>query len=153
MPAWWPRRGEWGPALLSATLLALSYPPLHPLVVPFVGLVPFALFVAGRDGGRAGASSARRGGAVFAAVHFGAVLYWIPLALAWLTPAGVVAYAVVVCGFAVAGAAFAHLVHVGLHRVRAPLWLVLPVSWTALEWGLAHLPEAWRTRGSDWARR
>lgn len=105
-----------------------------------MGLVPLALFVAGRDADAGGAASARRGTALFAVVHFGVVLYWVPVALLWLSPAGVGVYLVGLILFAAAGATLGHLLHHAIHRLGAPVWLALPVGWTALEWGLAHLP-------------
>ena len=105
-----------------------------------MGLVPLALFVAGRDGDLGGAASARRGAALFTVVHFGVVLYWVPVALLWLSPAGVGVYLVGLVLFAAAGAALGHLLHHAIHRLDAPVWLALPIGWTAMEWGLAHLP-------------
>ncbi len=64
----------------------------------------------------------------------------MPLALAWLSPAGLVAYLVGLLLFAGAGVLLGRMLHYALHDGRAPLGLALPVGWTALEWGLAHLP-------------
>jgi apolipoprotein N-acyltransferase len=73
-------------------------------------------------------------------VHFGLVLYWIPVALAWISPAGIAVHAAGLALFAAAGALLGHGLHHAVHDVRAPVWLALPVSWTAMEWALAHLP-------------
>ena len=70
-----------GPGALSGLLLALSYPPLHPLVLPFVALVPWVVALDRCDDAR----EAFRTGLVFAGVHFGLVAYWIPLALGDVT--------------------------------------------------------------------
>ena len=43
----WPRSGERLIPALSGLLLAASFPPLHLPVLPFIGLVPFALWVQG----------------------------------------------------------------------------------------------------------
>lgn len=126
--------------MLSAVLFALCYPPLHPLVLPFVALVPMALFVVERHPGSGGAASAARGGALFTVVHFGLVLHWLPIALAWFTPLALAPYVVGLGLVAAFGALFGRALHHAVHSLRAPLWLALPVAWTAVEWGLAHLP-------------
>ena len=125
---------------MSAALLALSYPPLHPFVLPFVGLVPFALWVADLPPGREGRDAARRGAVVFGAVYFGVVFYWILFALIWFTKLAIVAFAATLGILVVMTTVFAWLLHHGLHTTRLPLWVVLPVTWTALEWARAHLP-------------
>lgn len=109
-------------------------------MLPFVALVPLAVWLRGLPASRAGAGSAARGGALFGAVHFGLVLYWIPIALGWLTRFSIAVYLLVLLGMAALTAAFAWLAHRALHAHAAPLWLALPVTWTALEWTLAHLP-------------
>ncbi len=121
-------------------LLALSFPPLHPLVLPFVGLVPIALWVASRPADAAGRASVRRGVALFAVVYHGAVLHWLAFALASLTPVGPLLWVLglgLLAGLTVLWGAALHHAVVAL---RAPLWLALPVTWTGLEWALAHLP-------------
>lgn len=135
-----PRRGERGLPALSAILFALCYPPLHPLVLPFLALVPLALFVVAREAGSDGAASAARGGALFALVHFGLVLHWLPIALAWFTPLALIPYLLGLALLAVFGGLLGRALHHAVHTLRAPLWLALPVAWTAVEWGLAHLP-------------
>lgn len=125
---------------LSAVLLALSYPPLHPFLLPFVGLVPFALWVADLPPGQEGREAARRGGVVFGTLYFGLVFYWILFALIWFTKLAVVAFAATLGILVVMTTVFAWLLHHGLHTARLPLWVVLPVTWTALEWSRAHLP-------------
>ena len=138
--AWWPRPGERMVPAVSAILLALSYPPLHPLILPFVGLAPFALWIRALPGDSEGRQAARRGAVVFGTIYFGIVFYWILVALIWFTKLAIVAF-LATLGIAVAmTTVFAWLLHHGLHTLRAPLWVVLPVTWTALEWSRAHLP-------------
>ncbi len=135
-----PRRGERGLPALSAILFALCYPPLHPLVLPFVAFVPLTLFVVAREAGSDGAASAARGGAFFAFVHFGLVLHWLPIALAWFTPLALIPFLLGLALLTVFGGLLGRALHHAIHTLRAPLWLALPVAWTAVEWGLAHLP-------------
>lgn len=121
-------------------MLALCYPPLHPLVLPFVGLVPLALWVADLPADREGRQAARRGAMVFGTLYFGAVFYWILVALIWFTWLAIVAFAATLGILVIMTMAFVWLLHHGLHTARMPLWVVLPVTWTALEWTRAHLP-------------
>ncbi|MDP2955609.1 MAG: apolipoprotein N-acyltransferase [Longimicrobiales bacterium] len=136
----WPRRGERLLPALSAVLLAACFPPLHPLVLPFVGLIPFALWVQALPPDGDGRRAAVRGGLVFGLLHFGLLFYWILVALVWLTWMAVPAFLgawVVLAGLA---ALVGWTLHLALHSVRAPLWLALPVAWTAAEWFRAHWP-------------
>ncbi|HSG06788.1 MAG TPA: hypothetical protein VLA36_00420, partial [Longimicrobiales bacterium] len=136
----WPRRGERLVPALSALLLAASFPPLHTLVPPFIGLVPFALWLEGLRSDSEGRRSAVRGSLVFGAVYFGLLFYWILVALIWFTKMAILAFLgsmLMLCG---AAALFGWMFHRAVHEVRAPLWLALPVTWTATEWFRAHWP-------------
>ncbi|MGD8280048.1 MAG: hypothetical protein PVF69_02720, partial [Gemmatimonadota bacterium] len=124
----------------SAVLLALSFPPLHLLVPPFVGLVPFALWVHALSPDADGRRSAVRGSMVFGAIYFGIVFYWILVALIWFTSLAILAYLSALFGLIAIAALFGWTLHRSIHTVRAPLWLALPVAWTAAEWFRAHLP-------------
>ena len=53
---------------------------------------------------------------------------------------GVLAYVVIVLGLGALAALFVWLLHRAVGVMAAPLWLALPVTWTALEWVRAHLP-------------
>lgn len=100
-----------------------------------------------------GSDSARgwlaiRGGAALAAVHFGLLFHWVPVALFGADPgvdsaafaAG--AYLVIVTGLAALTALFFGLLHHAVNRLHAPLWLALAVIWTGLEWTRGHLPDS-----------
>lgn len=137
---WLPRRGERLVPAVSGALLALSFPPLHSLLPPFVGLVPFALWVYALSPDAAGRQAARRGAMVFGTVYLGLVFYWILVALIWFTKLAIPAFVATLAILVGLTMLFASLLHHGLHTLRAPLWLVLPVTWTALEWARAHLP-------------
>ena len=127
--------------MASGLLLALCFPPLHPLILPFVALVPFAVWAHDLPAGAEGRWAACRGGVLLGAVYFSLLLYWIVVALLRVTPLGIVAFAMVIGGLAALTGAFAWLLHRALHTARAPLWLALPVGWTSLEWVMAHLPD------------
>jgi len=77
---------------------------------------------------------------VFGTTYFGLLFYWILVALIWFTKLAVLAFAATLAILVLMTTVFAWLLHHGLHTMRAPLWVVLPVAWTALEWSRAHLP-------------
>jgi apolipoprotein N-acyltransferase len=125
---------------VSAVILALSFPPLHLLVPPFIGLVPFALWVHGLPADGQGRRAAVRGSMVFGAIYFGIIFYWILVALIWFTPLAILAFLAALVGLIAIAALFGWTLHRAVHGVRAPLWIALPVAWTAAEWVRANLP-------------
>lgn len=139
------RRTRLGP-VLSAVLLGLSFPPLHIPLLPFVGLVPLVLWVDGLPADGRGRREALSGGFLFGAVYFALLFHWVPVAL--LRSGGalrsavfaVPAFLVIVVGLAALAAVAVWLLHRGARVHHAPLGLVVPVVWTALEWSRAHLP-------------
>ena len=136
----WPRSGERLVPAVSAVLLALSYPPLHLLVPPFVGLVPFAVWIHGLSSDAEGRRAAVRGSIVFGAIHFGLVFYWILIALIWFTPLAILAFLAALFGLMGIAVLFGWILFRAVHGVRAPAWIALPVAWVAGEWTRAHLP-------------
>jgi len=104
--------------------------------------VPIALFVHAQPNDAGGRRSAARGGVVFGAVHFALLLYWIAVALVWYTPLAIPAYVATVAVLSALAGLFAWMLHRAVHDVRAPLWIALPVAWTATEWARAHFPDA-----------
>jgi apolipoprotein N-acyltransferase len=137
---WLPRPGERFLPALSAVFLALSYPPLHPLVLPFVGLVPLVLWIHDLAPAPDGRRAAQRGGLVFGTLYFGSVFYWLLVALIWFTKLAILAYLAALALIVVITAIFMSLLHRAIKDLRAPLWVALPVVWTGLEWTRAHLP-------------
>lgn len=121
-------------------MLAASFPPLHPLVLPFVALVPLGWWVANLPPDASGARAASRGGLVFGAVSHGLLCHWILTALVRFTWWAVPAYLGAVLLLAAWTATSAWVLHRVLHRTRAPLWIALPVVYTAWEWGRGHWP-------------
>lgn len=136
----WPRPGERALPAVSALLTAAAYPPLHPVVLPFVGLIPMALWVHGLSPDREGRRAAVRGGLLFGLLYFGITFYWILVALIWFTKMAILAFIgslLMLGGLAVL---FSWALHRALHTVKVPLWLALPVMWTGAEWFRAHWP-------------
>ncbi len=135
-----PRKGERLLPTISALVLAASYPPLHVVVLPFVGMVPLIVWLADLPAGREGRHAATRGGALFATIYFGLVNYWLLVALLWFTLLAVPAFLAALTLIVLVSALFFRLMHVGLRRFGLPVWIVVPVVWTALEWTRAHFP-------------
>ncbi|MBI4538350.1 MAG: apolipoprotein N-acyltransferase [Gemmatimonadetes bacterium] len=123
---------------MTAVLLFLSFPPLHLVLPPFVGLVPFTVFLHGLAPGGEGARAALRTGFFMGAVYFALLLYWMVAALIWFTPLAIPAYLGAVLLLSLLMAAFAWAFHRGVHQAALPVSLALPVFWTAAEWFRAH---------------
>lgn len=83
-----------------------------------------------------------RGSLLLAAIYFGLVLHWVVLALWGFSALALAAFlmAWLLLVSMIAGAGW--LVHRSVHRLRVPIWLALPVIWTAAEWFRAHWPGA-----------
>jgi apolipoprotein N-acyltransferase len=105
-----------------------------------VDLVPYAVWVRGLPPGREGRRSALRGSLLFGAVHFGLLFYWILVALVWFTSLAVLAFLGAMAALTALAALLGWTLHRSVHEVRAPLWVALPVAWTAAEWFRAHWP-------------
>ena len=125
---------------VSAVLLALSFPPLHPLLPPFVGLVPLALWLNATDEGPQGRASAMRGSLLFGTIYFSILFYWILIALIWFTKLAILAFLGTLGILMGMSALFGWAMHHAKWTLRMPLWLSLAVLWTAMEWSRAHLP-------------
>lgn len=135
-----PRAGERLLPAVSAFLLLISFPPLHLLIPPFFALVPFAVWLSDLPAGREGSFSAMRGGALLCGLYFATLLYWILVALIWYSKLAALAYVGTVIGLTLAGALFGWSMHRFLHAARIPLWIALPIAWTAIEYLRAHMP-------------
>lgn len=113
-----------------------------------MALVPLGIWTARLDAAAEGHKSAVLGGAALGAVYFGVVFHWVPLALVAVDTGvpsiayAVGAYLVIVVGLSCLSALSVRLFHHAVHSFDAPLWLALAVTWTALEWTRAHLPDA-----------
>ena len=139
-----PERGGRLLPAVSALLAVSAFPPFHLLIPSFVALVPLAVWVADQteEGNTSRGVSSRvfRGGVWFGVLYFGLLLYWVPLALAAFTWWAVPAYLTVVMVLALGAGGFTWALRRLIHHGGIPLWLALPLTWTALEWLRAHAP-------------
>ena len=140
-----PERGDRLLPAVSALLAVSAFPPFHLLIPSFLALVPLAVWVADQNEGREAperdaAGRVFRGGVWFGVLYFGLLLYWMPLALAVFTWWAVPAYLTVVMVLALGAGCFTWALRRLTHRGGIPLWLALPLTWTALEWLRAHAP-------------
>ena len=123
---------------LGAALLALSYPPFRFPLLSFFALAPAVLLV--RE--LAAATDFRRAlrlGFWYGLVSQGLVLYWLVVALWHFTPLSALGYlaTIAIYGLWTAGC-FWLLVRIRTRFPTAPLWVVFPLVWTAVEWGIGH---------------
>lgn len=130
------RVAGWPMAVATGLLLVLCFPPFSNPVAPFVALVPLAVAVERVP--RRDSRAAARLGLVAGVVAWGGLVSWIPAALSPLTGLAVPLYAVAVAFLSSFVALFAWTAHRLRHRVGFPLWLAVPVGWTAAEWLRAH---------------
>ena len=140
-----PKPGDRLVPAVSALILASAFPPLHLLLPSFVGLVPLAVWIVDRGQGEAtdasaGGREAFRGGIWFGLLYFGLLFHWIALALFSFTPWAIPSYLAVVSALALCSGSFGWALHRMVRRGHVPLWLALPLAWTALEWVRAHAP-------------
>lgn len=138
----WPRPGERLIPALSAVLLASSFPPLHPLLPPFLGLAPLGIWIHGLPPDKEGRQAAVRGSLVFGTVYFALLFYWILVALIWFTALAIPAFVAAMTVLAALAGLVGWMLHRHIHIMRTPLWICLPVAWTAAEWLRAHLPSS-----------
>ncbi|HEY6854174.1 MAG TPA: apolipoprotein N-acyltransferase [Gemmatimonadales bacterium] len=124
---------------LGAILLTASYPPFHLPFLSFIALTP-AVFLLRVLTARGDSRSAFRLGFWYGAAANGLVLHWLVVALWHFTPLALLGYLLTTAGLgAFGGALFWLVVRIRGRLPMAPLWLVLPVLWTAMEWSFGHL--------------
>lgn len=124
---------------LGAIALTLSYPPFPLPVLSFIAITPAVLLV--REA--VAASDPRlafRWGWWYGLVTNAFVLYWMVVALWHFTPFSALGYlaTIAILGL-LTGVMFWFVVRLRLAFPKVPLWVVLPVAWTALEWLIGHL--------------
>lgn len=131
------------PAFTSALLLLLAQPPFRLVLLPFVALAPLAVALEWAAGGDTD-MDALLAGVVFGVVHFGVLLFWIPVTLSPHFSWGIPAYGLLLLILA----GLMGLVAWTARRLRRgpgpfpalPLPLAFAVAWVAMEWLRGHLP-------------
>jgi apolipoprotein N-acyltransferase len=126
-------REEALPALASAALFLISFPPFRLLVPVFLTLIPVTVAVAHKVDAGQPVRYAFRLGFWFGAIAYGITLYWIAIALAIYTKLSFLGYigAVLVMAPVVGGTIAA--LHAARRVTRWPFVILLPVVWTASE--------------------
>lgn len=132
-------RGPAAPLLASASLLGLAFPPFHLLVPSFLALAPLGLWVGRLPRGPGGRREALRGGFLVGLVFYSLLLHWLATALVVHSPLAIPAFAVTVLVLAALLSAATAVMHALVARLSWPVWLALPVAWTAMEWFRAHM--------------
>ena len=132
------RRRLAGLMALGALALTASYPPFTLPVLSFFAVTPAVLLVR-QCATDADPRRAFRWGFWYGVVTQGCVLYWLVVALWHFTKLAALGYLATIAVLGLwTGALFWFTVRVRLRFPRAPLALVLPLAWTALEWVIGH---------------
>jgi apolipoprotein N-acyltransferase len=124
--------------VLGAVLLTASYPPFHLPPLSFIALAP-AIFLLRVLTARGDARRAFRLGFWYGAAANGLVLHWLVVALWHFTPLALLGFLLTTAVLGLwCGGVFWLTVRVRARLPALPLWLVVPVLWTAMEWGIGH---------------
>jgi apolipoprotein N-acyltransferase len=124
---------------LGAIALTTSYPPFPFPFLSFFAIVPAVVLIrqALLD---ADPRAAFRYGWWYGLITNAFVLYWMIVALWHFTPLSALGYLATIAILGLFTAVmFWFVVRVRLSVPGVPLWAVLPVAWTALEWLIGHL--------------
>jgi len=125
--------------VLGALALFLCYPPFPLPFLSFIAITPAVLLIrqAVTD---ANPRSAFRWGWWYGLATNALVLYWMIVALWHFTPFSALGYLATIAIIALlSGVMFWFVVRIRLALPALPLWAVLPVAWTTLEWTIGHL--------------
>ncbi len=126
-------------AVIGAIALTASYPPFPLPPLSFVAITPAVLLVrqAIID---LDYRKAFRWGWWYGLATNALVLYWMLVALWHFTPFSALGYfaTIAVLGL-LTGLMFWFVARVCIEAPRVPLWVALPIAWTALEWLVGHL--------------
>ena len=128
-----PPRGVAGPALASATLFFLSFPPMPPVLAALVCLVPLAVAAARLADAGAPARAGMTLGWWFGLFAYASTLYWIAIALSIYTKLAILGYVAALAVMAALSAGAAATLVVARRVTRLPLAVLLPVTWVAWE--------------------
>ncbi|HET8712110.1 MAG TPA: apolipoprotein N-acyltransferase [Gemmatimonadales bacterium] len=125
--------------VLGALALFLSYPPFPLPFLSFLAITPAVLLVR-RSELEANPRGAFRWGWWYGLITNALVLYWMVVALWHFTPFSALGY-LATCAIIglLTGVMFWFVVRLRLALPGIPLWVVLPVAWTTLEWLIGHL--------------
>jgi apolipoprotein N-acyltransferase len=124
---------------LGAVALAACYPPFRLPPLSFFAITPAVLLVR-QAAESADPRRAFRWGWWYGLATQGVVLYWMIVALWHFTPFSALGYLATVAVLGLATATlFWFVVRLRLAAPAVPLWVILPVAWTALEWLIGHL--------------
>lgn len=124
---------------IGALALLVVYPPFRLPILSFVVLTPAVLLLrqAERDGSP---RNAFRWGFWYGLVSQALVLYWLVVALWHFTALSALGYLATIAGMGFFTAAcFWFVIRVRLRVPRLPLWILLPVAWTTMEWTIGHV--------------
>jgi len=123
----------------GALALTASYPPFPLPFLSFLAITPAVLLIrqAALD---SNPRSAFRWGWWYGLITNAFVLYWMIVALWHFTPFSALGYlaTIAIIGL-LTGVMFWFVVRLRLALPGLPLWAVLPVAWTMLEWLIGHL--------------
>jgi len=124
---------------LGAIALTASYPPFPLPMLSFFAIIPAVLLIQ-QAVAEASPRAAFRWGWWYGLISNAFVLYWMVVALWHFTPLSALGYfaTISVLGL-LTGTMFWFVVRMRLALPRVPLWVVLPVAWTTLEWLIGHL--------------
>ena len=124
---------------LGAIALFLSYPPFPLPVLSFFAITPAVLLIR-KSVLQADPRGAFRWGWWYGLVTNALVLYWMVVALWHFTPFSALGYLATIAILGLLTAImFWFVVRVRQVAPSVPLWVVLPVAWTTLEWLVGHL--------------
>ncbi len=126
---------------VGAIALTASYPPFPLPILSFFAVIPAVLLIrqAVID---ADPRSAFRWGWWYGVASSALVLYWIVVALWHFTPLSALGYLATIAVIGLLTAVtfwFVVRIRLAAPPPGVPLWVVLPVAWTALEWLIGHL--------------
>ena len=124
---------------LGAIALTLSYPPFPLPILSFFAITP-AVLLNRQAVIDANPRAAFRWGWWYGLITNAFVLYWMVVALWHFTPFSALGYlgTIAVIGL-LTGVMFWFVVRIRLVVPGVPLWVVLPIAWTMLEWLIGHL--------------
>ena len=124
---------------LGAIALTLSYPPFPLPILSFFAITPAVLLLRQAEA-EADPRAAFRWGWWYGLITNALVLYWMVVALWHFTPFSALGYLATIAIIGLfTGVMFWFVVRMRLAAPAVPLWIVLPVAWTALEWLIGHL--------------